>query len=197
MRNIQIIKDHNISDNKNAPLLEEMFRLRGEVFNKRLGWEVKISNGLEKDNFDKQTPSYITMSNNKNNIIGCWRALPTTNKYMLKDVFPQLLRGETPPEDSNIFEISRFAISKNRDGKNMAIASEDTASLVRSFYTFAIENNITDYVLVTTVACERILKYLGVTMRRMGDGKSMQVGIEKSVALWIKVDDNLNIAQHH
>ncbi len=59
--------------------------------------------------------------------------------------------------------------------------------------TFAKENDITDYVLVTTVACERILRQLGVTMRRMGDKKSMQIGVERSVSLWVEVDEKLNI----
>lgn len=197
MRQIKTINTTNKNDLHNMALLENMYRLRGEVFKDRLGWEVNVQDGLEIDDFDNQDTSYITLLNDQEAIIGCWRAIPTTQKYMLKDVFPQLLRGETAPEQRNIYEISRFALSKNREGKEKRMASQDTAELVRSFYSFARQNNITDYVLVTTVACERILRYMGVTMRRMGDGKSMKVGIERSVALWIKVDENLNINPVH
>lgn len=197
MRQIKTINEKNKNKFQNKALIENMFKLRGEVFKDRLGWEVKLKDGLEVDDFDRGNPSYITLLNEQENIIGCWRALPTTDRYMLKDIFPQLLRGETAPQERNIYEISRFAISKHRDGKEKTIASRDTAELVHSFYSFAKENGITDYVLVTTVACERILKYLGVSTRRLGDGESMKVGIERSVALWIKVDENLNINTIH
>lgn len=38
-----------------------------------------------------------------------------------------------------------------------------------------------------------MLRSLGLTMRRMGDGKSLQVGKERSVALWLEVDESLNL----
>ncbi|GAC26539.1 acyl-homoserine-lactone synthase [Paraglaciecola mesophila KMM 241] len=197
MRQIKVIDKNNYEFGRNPELINDMFKLRSEVFKGRLGWDVESDKGLEKDFFDNQQPSYIAMLNESDDIVGGWRAIPTTKSYMLKDIFPELLRGELAPEEKNIWEISRFAISKNRTGKSARVASEDTAALVSSFYSFAIKNGITDYVLVTTTACERILRYLGVNMRRMGDGQAMQIGVEKSVALWVKVDNNLNINPIH
>lgn len=193
MQNITFINQDNLNIKNNKNILNEMFKLRDETFKNRLGWEVNSKDGLEIDDFDRLHPSYITMSNTQGNVIGCWRALPTQGSYMLKNTFPELLRGEEVPSHPSVWEISRFAITKNRPNNNQKMVSSDTAQLVKSFYTFAKQNNITDYVLVTTVACERILRQLGVTMRRMGDKKSMQIGIERSVALWVEVDEKLNI----
>jgi N-acyl-L-homoserine lactone synthetase len=38
------------------------------------------------------------------------------------------------------------------------------------------------------------LRLLGVKTRRMGAGKSLQIGIERSVALWIDIDESLQMA---
>ena len=32
-----------------APLLDSMYRLRSDIFHRRLGWEVRVDNGREHD----------------------------------------------------------------------------------------------------------------------------------------------------
>ena len=115
---------------------------------------------------------------------------------MLKDVFPELLQGEEAPVDADVWEISRFAVRKGSSAAQKGYVASVTIEMVRSFYEFAQQENIKYYVAVTTVACERILRQLGVECWRMGEGKALQIGIERSVALWIKVDSNLCINSH-
>jgi N-acyl-L-homoserine lactone synthetase len=183
-----------MSSNVNNEMLDQIFKLRNETFKQRLGWEVKTENGMEKDNFDKLNVSHIAMTDNSDSVIGCWRALPTQGEYMLKDVFPELLQGEAAPVCDYVWEISRFTVRKGDGEKGTGLVNSSTAALVQSFYDFARENQVKHYVLVTTVACERILRLLGVKTRRMGAGKSLQIGIERSVALWIDIDDSLQMA---
>jgi acyl homoserine lactone synthase len=193
MENIHTINKFNT----NPQLLSDIYKLRHKSFKQRLGWEVKSVNGMEIDNFDSLDVSHIALSDDKGQLVGCWRALPTKGDYMLRNIFPQLLRGEGVPSESNIWEISRFTVNKDTESnseENKSLVSMATCKLVASFYTFAKANDIDAYVLVTTVACERILRNIGVTMRRLGDGKSMKVGIENSVALRIEVNDNLKLA---
>ncbi|MGD8112541.1 acyl-homoserine-lactone synthase [Vibrio sp. TRT 17S01] len=190
MSNIQFIKNTNLQD---PSVLQSAFRLRNETFKHRLGWEVSSHNGLEVDQFDEMNVSHIAMTDHNNEVIGYWRALPTTEPYMLSEIFPQLLRGEELPQGKEIWEISRFNVKKGSGNHSNKVISHICSSLVKSFYDFAIENGISSYVLVTTVACERILRLLGVETRRLGDGEAMMVGIERSVALWIDVGEHLNI----
>ncbi|MBB1268761.1 acyl-homoserine-lactone synthase [Shewanella sp. SR44-3] len=185
---------NKMSSNVNNQILDQIFKLRNETFKQRLGWEVKTENGMEKDNFDKLNVSHIAMTDKSDNVIGCWRALPTQGEYMLKDIFPELLQGEAAPLCEDVWEISRFTVRKGDGEKGAGLVNSSTAALVKSFYDFARENEIKHYVLVTTVACERILRLLGVKTRRMGAGKSLQIGIERSVALWIDIDDSLQMA---
>ncbi|MBV7298352.1 acyl-homoserine-lactone synthase [Enterovibrio paralichthyis] len=178
----------------NQTVVNEIFRLRHRSFLERLGWEVTSTEQMECDDFDRSGASYVALKGQNNDVVGCWRALPTQGRYMLKDVFPQLLQGEPAPMEDDIWEISRFTTAKESYREASAgWFGTNALTLIHSFYDFAQENNIRAYVLVTTVGCERMLRSLGLTMRRMGDGKSLQVGKERSVALWLEVDESLNL----
>lgn len=193
MNTIVITQENEALSN---PLVNEVFRLRHETFIDRLEWDITSENGMERDQFDDLEPFHIAVTTESGNVDGCWRALPTTGDYMLKDIFPELLQGEEAPQLTDIWEISRFAVRKGSSGKAHGCMSAVTIDLVRSFHEFAREKGIRGYVTVTTVACERLLRQLGVSLRRLGEGKSLQVGKERSVALWINVDDRLAIHTH-
>ncbi|MBA6257667.1 MULTISPECIES: acyl-homoserine-lactone synthase [unclassified Colwellia] len=195
MTNIHYIEPNNNNYSTiNNNLLNDVYRLRYDTFKTRLSWEVNCENGLEKDEFDKLDVTHIAMTDQNEKVVGCWRALPTEGSYMLRNIFPELMRGENIPHEENVWEISRFTVDKAFTNNDKSMVSNSTAQLVKSFYDFAQKKGIKSYVLVTTVACERILRCLGVETRRMGDGKSMQIGIERSVALWVNVNESLNIS---
>ncbi|TVZ37751.1 acyl homoserine lactone synthase [Alteromonadaceae bacterium 2753L.S.0a.02] len=187
---------NNLLETTSSSVVEEIYKLRHETFVERLEWEVNSENGAEKDQFDTDNAINIAVSGYDDQLQGCWRALPTTGEYMLKDVFPELLQGEEAPQEPEVWEISRFAVRKGTSSVAKGFNAQVTVAMVKSFWDFAIENNVRAYVAVTTVACERMLRQLGVTLRRMGEGESLQIGKEKSVALYIEVDRNLNITAH-
>ena len=95
--------------------IKSMFKLRDRVFRGRLGWDVTSVDGKEKDEYDDMNPVYMLSCNEKKQVEGCWRILPTTGPYMLRDVFPELLRGERLPEDDNIWELSRLAVDPRQN----------------------------------------------------------------------------------
>lgn len=190
-----VIFTQEISRDMDA-VIDGILKLRHETFIERLDWEIPSENGRERDRFDDLAPHHIAVTDQDGAVKGCWRALPTTGDYMLKCVFPQLLQGESAPEEARVWEISRFAVKKGSAEAPKGYFGDVTIDLVKSFYDFALENNIHHYVTVTSVACERLLRQLGVTVRRMGDAKVMQIGVERTVALWIEVNDKLNISRH-
>lgn len=190
-----VIFTQEISHNSDD-IIDGILRLRHETFIERLDWEIPSQNGRERDRFDDLSPHHIAVTDQARKVKGCWRALPTTADYMLKCVFPQLLQGESAPVSEHVWEISRFAVKKGSAEAPKGYFGDVTIDLVKSFYDFAKRNNVQHYVTVTSVACERLLRQLGVTVRRMGDAKVMQIGVERTVALWIEVNENLNIARH-
>jgi acyl homoserine lactone synthase len=173
----------------NRQTLHGMFRFRHSVFHDRLGWEVGSSAGLERDAFDELEPVYFVAKNSGQEIEGSWRLLPTTGPYMLKDTFPQLLQGEPAPQESSVWEISRFAVTpKFGDKRAQAVLGSITFAMFQSGVAFAESHGIRRYVFVTSVAVERLLRRAGLPLRRFGDGKSQMVGKVESVACWIPIN---------
>ncbi len=186
----------NASSSRFSPYqLHSMFKLRGEVFDGRLGWDVTCIDGKERDEFDNLDPVYMLSSNYRNQIEGCWRLLPTKGPYMLKDVFPQLLRGEELPEDEHYWELSRLAVSPRQQHYRMkANLNEVTFDMFRHVYDFAIENNIQRYVVVTSAAIERLLRQVGIPTQRFGDGKLTRIGKVLSVCIWVDINEQFRQA---
>lgn len=92
-------------------LMDEMFRMRAEVFSGRLESEVTVTEGRETDRFDDEDPLYLVSVNEMTGALqGAVRLLPTTGPNMLRDVFC-VLTPEGAPESPQIWESSRFAIN--------------------------------------------------------------------------------------
>ena len=92
-------------------LLDQMFRIRAEVFADRLGWEVDVTDRREIDRFDNEHPLYLlSVHEESGDLQGAVRLLPTTGPNMLRDVFSRLVPGGTV-ESPLIWESSRFAIN--------------------------------------------------------------------------------------
>ena len=72
--------------------MDAMFRNRAATFSERLGWDVAVKDGYERDVFDDANPLYLVSADPlTNEYWGSLRLLPTTGPNMLRDVFPFLL----------------------------------------------------------------------------------------------------------
>lgn len=177
----------------NERLLRSMYRLRDNVFRVRLGWSVTSFGGMEVDGFDGLDPTYVLYTPDNEEVTGCWRILPTTGPYMLSEVFPELLRGEAMPSASDVWELSRFAVSAKAAGASR-IVNPTTLGMMQKAVEFACERGIRSYVTVTTAAMERLLVQLGLCIRRFGDGKTTQLGKVRSLACWIDMNEQTKMA---
>ncbi|HKJ94826.1 MAG TPA: acyl-homoserine-lactone synthase [Gammaproteobacteria bacterium] len=175
-------------------VLQQLFRFRHRVFKERLGWEVASRRGMEYDDYDDLEPVHIA-ARAQSRIVGSWRLLPTTGPYMLRDTFPELLRGEAAPCASDVWELSRFAVEpEDRNARVQASCSETTFGMMRACYRYAVDAGIREFVTVTSVALERMMRNAGVPMARFGDGKATRVGKVLSVACRISIDETLEQA---
>ncbi len=167
--------------------LDGMFRLRHEVFKERLNWDVGSQVGKERDLFDDLDPVYIVCED-AGEVLGSWRLLPTTRPYMLKDVFPELLHGQRAPEAPDIWEISRFAVSKRIAGNDsLGTINTVTNLLLEELFTFATQRGIRRIVAVADVRFERILKRAGLLTHRYG--APLQIGVTRAISGYADVTD--------
>ena|SRR5271166_2116289 len=92
--------------------IDAMFRSRALIFSERLGWQVDVKDGRERDRFDDENPLYlISVDPESGQYWGSLRLLPTTGPNMLRDVFPFLLGDDPAIEDATIWESSRICVS--------------------------------------------------------------------------------------
>jgi N-acyl-L-homoserine lactone synthetase len=97
---------------------DEMFRLRAHQFRDRLGWDVDVKDGWERDQFDEMNPLYLVSKDEQTGrVAGCMRYLPTTGPTMMR-VFDKFFDQPYDIESPLVWEGSRFAIdptvAKNR-----------------------------------------------------------------------------------
>lgn len=164
-----------------------MYRLRHEVFHDRLGWDVTSDNGMEHDEFDEASPVYVLASGDENEVLGCWRMLPTTGPNMLKDTFPQLLHGQPAPQQANVWELSRFAINSDKLESGGFGLSSTPIQMIQTAVRFAQKNRIKRYVSVTSVAIERMFIKLGINVSRLGS--PIKIGRVMTVACAVEIDE--------
>lgn len=123
---------------------EKIGRMRHEFFIEELKWELESRDGLEFDQFDTENTVYIVYEE-QGQIIGCLRILPTTEPYLLSEVFPHLAGGYIPSAP-HVWEISRYVIDKTliRSPQHWL---EVSAQLVCGLYEYAAFKGITEFVI--------------------------------------------------
>ncbi len=167
---------------------QQMYRLRYKVFHERLGWDVKVENEMEFDHFDDAHSVYVLLVDDQDDsVCGGWRLRPTTRHNMLADVFPQMLHGNPAPNHRRVWEISRFAIDTSASERTAGFSMGEAARLmVQDLIRFCIDNDVTQCVLVTTLAVERLVNSTGLVLHRFGP--PIRVGRALTVACWVDND---------
>lgn len=158
--------------------IDAMFRSRAETFRDRLGWEVVVENGYERDRFDACNPLYlISVDPERGDYRGSLRLLPTLGPNMLRDVFPQLLNGDDAVADPTIWESSRICVA-TRDGQCERTPGGLNAALcelILGIGEVAVLAGLTRIVSVFDARMLRVLRATGCdltiigTPRRIGD----------------------------
>lgn len=164
-----------------------LLSLRYEVFKKRMGWEVETQGTLEQDDYDDEHAGYLYVKDSSEQVVGCCRLIPTTGRYMLKDTFQILLGGATAPVGKKIVEISRLGVKKSSSLIGASI-SEVTLKLLQSIYIHGVENDIEEYIVVTSTSIERLMRYAGIPCQRIGDKQVHMLGETRSITLSIPVN---------
>jgi N-acyl-L-homoserine lactone synthetase len=108
---IVVIEPHNAF--RHRVLMDEMFRLRARVFRDRLGWDVKVTDGKERDRYDDEAPVYIVYTDERAcEVKGSLRLLPTTGPTVLADCFSDTLPDAAGLSAPTIWECTRFCINE-------------------------------------------------------------------------------------
>jgi acyl homoserine lactone synthase len=106
---IVVIEKNNA--HKYSNLVDEMYRLRARIFHDRLGWDVRVVDGKERDKYDDEGPVYIIYTDDEaREVKGSMRLLPTTGPTLLADCFADTLPNAALLSAPTIWEVTRFCI---------------------------------------------------------------------------------------
>ena len=149
-------------------LVDQMHRLRARVFKDRMGWDLTVTDEQEFDEFDELNPTSILVVD-RGVVVGHTRVLPATGPTMLSETFSFLAsRGAYAPH-SRMIETSRFCVDTSTarltpDGIHLA-----TMTLIAGILEWADLGGYLEIVTVTDVRLERILRRVGLPLRRLGE----------------------------
>src|ERR1700674_3590224 len=113
---IVVIEQYNAHEYSN--LMDEMFRLRARVFRDRLGWDVRVADGKERDKYDDEGPVYLIYADDESRKVkGSLRLLPTTGPTVLADIFCDTLPDAVHLSAPTIWECTRFCLEDDISGR--------------------------------------------------------------------------------
>ncbi|CAN7676001.1 acyl-homoserine-lactone synthase TraI [Pararhizobium sp. LjRoot255] len=184
---MRIVAVQGAPSNAERGFLDAMHRLRSRVFGGRLQWQVTNTDGLEFDQFDHLSPTYILALTIRDEVIGCARLLPATGPTMLQRVFhPLLAEGYLGAHDGMI-ESSRFCVDTAiYEGRGAGPLHEATLTMFAGIIEWCVIHGFTEIVTATDFRVERILRRAGWPMRRLGEPQ--MISQTKSVAGLLPAD---------
>jgi len=144
--------------------MDAMFRNRAQTFSQRLGWDVVVKDGYERDVFDDANPLYlVSVDPDTEQYWGSLRLLLTTGPNMLRDVFPYLLGEGQVIESATIWESSRICTvgaegqpERGRNGANLVLGE-----LLAGIGEVGLIAGLTQVVSVFDARIFRVLKAAG------------------------------------
>ena len=166
---LKIIEGANATQFKRET--DAMFRNRAEIFSGRLGWDVVVKDGYERDRFDDLNPLYlVSVDPATGDYWGSLRLLPTTGPNMLRDVFPQLMEEGEVVESATIWESSRICAiaapgqpERTKNGVGYVLGE-----LVEGIGEVALLAGLTQIVSVFDARILRVLKAVGCAPEVIG-----------------------------
>jgi acyl homoserine lactone synthase len=109
---IVVIEPYNAHEY--SELMDDMFRLRARVFRDRLGWDVQVADGKERDKYDDEGPVYLIYADDESRKVkGSLRLLPTTGPTVLADIFCDTLPDAMHLGAPTIWECTRFCLEED------------------------------------------------------------------------------------
>jgi acyl homoserine lactone synthase len=170
----------------NPDVERSLAQFRHRIFIEKMKWPLAATGDKERDQFDRPDTVYVIARDDSKAICGCGRLLPTTSPYLLQEVFPQLMAGAPLPADSEVWELSRFAID-NRDQKLTADeAWAHTCQLVASVVECALQLGATRLIAFSHIGNKRLLRRMGVNVSRIAPPQ--WIGGQPVLPFWIELD---------
>lgn len=171
--------------------LRSMFEDRKSVFVDLLKWDVPVLDGrFELDQFDDQHATYVIVADEHGDHQGSARLLPTTRPHILGTLFKELCAA-APPTGPQVFEITRFCLSRRQDA---ASRRRTRNRLVSGLARHALETGICTYTGVAEFSWFQQILAFGWDCRPLGVPVRLACGLLGALAIEIRPDTPAQLA---
>jgi len=162
-----------------------MFEDRKSVFVDLLKWDVPVLDGrFELDEFDDEHATYLIATGADGDHLASARLLPTTRRHILGTLFAELCAAP-PPAGPEIFEITRFCLSRRQ---NAASRRRARNRLVSALVWYALDAGIRTYTGVAEIAWLQQILAFGWDCRPLGPPARLECGMIGALAIEIAPD---------
>lgn len=130
-------------------LLRAMFAARKSVFVDLLKWDVPVLAGrYEVDQFDDPHAQYLILADRNGAHMASARLLPTLHPHILGSFYRSLCE-QSPPQGTDIFEITRFCLDRELCASERRQARD---SLICALVDHALVQNVRQYVAIAELS---------------------------------------------
>lgn len=150
-----------------GPALASQHRLRYRVFVERQCWDVPRYNGMEYDQFDTPAAVYLIYRDRFGEARGISRLIPTTQPYMIKEIWADMVDRPDLPAEPAVWEATRFGIDYDLDP---ALRRRISAELVLACQEFGLAHGIRQYlVLMPALIIRKVIGGAGCRYQWLGE----------------------------
>lgn len=173
--------------------LRAMFEDRKSVFVDLLKWDVPVIDGrFELDEFDDEQATYIVVADENGDHLGSARLLPTTRPHILDSLFPHLCAAP-PPAGSDVFEITRFCLSRRQCTHSRRLTRN---RLVSALVAHALATGIRTFTGVAAMGWLQQILAFGWECRPLGLPSRMECGTLGALRIEIAADTPRRLAEN-
>jgi acyl-homoserine lactone synthase len=151
-----------------AVQIEDMFRIRHEIYVDRRGWAALAKpDGRDIDQFDTDQTVYLLGVDDDGQVTAGLRLNPTTGPHLIRDVFPHAVTKREIPVGENIMEFTRWFVVKDRVGPadNRRVAGE----LLVAMFEYGIAKGLSHFTLLCDSFFLRTMRELHWDVATMGE----------------------------
>lgn len=186
-----IFVESGCADPSNDRPLRTMFEDRKSVFVDLLKWDLPVIDGrFELDEFDNRHATYLIITDGEGDHLGSARLLPTARPHILDTLFAGLCAAP-PPTGRDIFEITRFCLSRRQSA---ASRRRTRNRLVSALASHALANRIRTYTGVAELAWLQQILAFGWDCRPLGVPVRFECGLLGALAIEIGPDTPARLA---
>ncbi len=160
--------------------LDQLFRLRRDIFVVERGWSEFDRGSYETDQYDTDDAIYLASVDATDTVVGGFRLYPTVLPHMLSETFAHMVDGPII-QRPDVFELTRLALAQS------ARNSRTYCELFLGLLEYGLDEGLSGMTTLMRTLRIPVIQNLGMNARPLGLPK--EIDQESQNAVFITIDE--------